>query len=193
MGKEFELKYRATPELLARIEAALPGEYHRLNMTTYYYDTPGGELSRRKWTLRRRMENERSVCTLKTPAPGLLRGEWETACDDLAAALPLLAEQAGLPELTELAKEGLVLTCGASFVRRYRMLTLENAEAELALDTGVLRSGTKELPFAEAELELKSGSEDALLAFARQFQTEFGLDLEHRSKFARARALGQEG
>lgn len=65
MGREFELKYMASPEQLAAIEGAFEG-FHTIRMETTYYDAPDGILRRLRWTLRRRMENEVSICTLKT-------------------------------------------------------------------------------------------------------------------------------
>ena len=67
MGIEFELKFRATPEILDKLRAEVGGEESVIRMETTYYDTREGALSERKITLRRRMENDVSVCTLKTP------------------------------------------------------------------------------------------------------------------------------
>ena len=41
MAVEYELKYRATPEILERVQADFPGNYTVTEMTTTYYDTPG--------------------------------------------------------------------------------------------------------------------------------------------------------
>ena len=65
MGIEYELKFKATPEALDRLEAAYPGKGQLLHMESSYFDTPDGALSARFWTLRRRMENEKSICTFK--------------------------------------------------------------------------------------------------------------------------------
>ena len=193
MGKELELKFRATPEILSRMEETLGGTFREIRMRTFYYDTPSWDLAARKWTLRCRRENGAGVCTLKTPADGFGRNEWETECDDIFAAIPLLAAESGLPELEELAqRQELLSICGAVFVRRCRILDLGSTTVELALDQGVLLGGMKDLPFAEAEIELKSGSEDTLLLFARKLQGDFGLITEHASKFARAKALAKE-
>ncbi len=191
MALEFELKYRATPGLLEQIAAAYPGEYRVIPMTTRYYDTPAGALSARRWTLRCRREGEEQVCTLKTPA-GLGRGEWEIPSDDIHRALPALAQAAELPELLELANQGLVWVCGAEFTRRALDLTLDGCTAELALDAGVLRNGAKEYPLAEVELELKAGEPGRLAAFGAGFSRRFGLEPEEKSKFARAKMLGME-
>lgn len=193
MGLEFELKYRADAAALERIRAAFPGEYDVIPMTTSYFDTPAGELSRRHWTLRCRQEGARHVCTLKTPAGALGRGEWECECANIADAIPVLAKLADLPELVTLTGEGLILSCGARFTRQALMVTIGNSTAELALDSGVLINGATELPFCEAEIELKTGSAEEVVAFGRALAFRFGLETEPKSKFARARALGQEG
>ena len=193
MPTEFELKYRCTPEDQGRIQAVYPGGYRRIAMATTYYDTPTAALSQRHWTLRHRQEGERHVCTLKTPAPGGARGEWELDCPDIHAALPRLAEASGNAELLVLTREGLVEACGAAFQRLAKQIEEPNFTAELAIDRGILTGGGKELPFAEVELELKSGSREALIQFAARFARKFRLEIEPRSKFARAKALAREG
>ena len=188
MGREFELKYRATEDQLLAIRD-LYGAFQTIRMETTYYDTPGGTFSDLRWTLRRRMENGRSVCTLKVPLPDGSRGEWETECPDILAAIPELCKL-GAPEvLPRMIGEGLIPSCGARFTRLARLLCDDSAVVELALDRGVLLGGGKELPFAEVEVEYKSGSQEAAVAFARALAHKFGLTPEARSKIARAQAL----
>ena len=191
MGLEFELKYAATPELLDAIQAAYPCEYVTIPMTTSYYDTPDGAVSTRRWTLRHRREGENHVCTLKTPA-GESRNEWETNCDAIEKAIPELVRQSGLEELAQLTETGLILSCGAEFTRLATAMTIGQTVVELALDQGVLKNGTRVLPFAEMEVELKSGSEDDARRFAETLAERFSLKPQPKSKFARAKALGQE-
>ena len=193
MGQELELKYRATPEALDAVRAAFPGAYTEIHMETTYFDTPDGALSARCWTLRCRRENQAFVCTLKTPTadPGI-RGEWECECDDIRRAIPLLAAQSGLMELVALTAGGVVPTCSARFTRLALPVKLETGMAELALDQGVLINGGKELPFAELELELKSGDPEEMKALAQLLAHRFSLEYEKKSKFVRARLLGQE-
>ena len=50
MAVEYELKYRATPEILEKIQADFPGDYTVTQMTTTYYDTPGSDLAKLYWT-----------------------------------------------------------------------------------------------------------------------------------------------
>ena len=90
MGKEFELKFAVpSAEVLDAVEQALDGQAVVWNMATTYYDTPDRAMRSRKWTLRVRQENETSVVTVKTPAPGGARGEWEYHGTDPVAAAPL--------------------------------------------------------------------------------------------------------
>ena len=90
MGREFELKFRAVPQQLEAIRQHY-GDFSSISMETTYYDTPAQALRRLHWTLRRRLENGRSVCTLKTPLPDGSRGEWELEADTIEAATRTLA------------------------------------------------------------------------------------------------------
>ncbi|MBR2047416.1 MAG: CYTH domain-containing protein [Oscillospiraceae bacterium] len=192
MGLEYELKYRATPEILQAVGRDFPGEYAVKQMRTAYYDTPGAELSARHWTLRCRRENDVYVCTLKLPADSGARGEWETRCEDIARAVPVLAAESGCDELEALTRQGLVNTCGAEFVRRCRVLTVGKTTLELALDQGILSGGGKTLDFAELELELLEGSREDVARLGKLLEASYGLDPEKKSKFARAKALREE-
>ena len=191
MGRESELKYRADEAKIAAIREKF-GEFTTISMETTYYDTPDKALGALRWTLRRRFENGISVCTLKTPAPGGGRGEWETELDDICAAVPLLCAMGAPKELEAYVTAGIVPVCGAKFTRLAKLLTPEDCTVELALDRGILIGGGKELPFAEVEVEVKSGSEDAAVAFAESLAAEFDLTPEAASKYKRALSLATQ-
>ena len=191
MRREFELKYRANAEIIDAIREKF-GTFESISMETAYYDTPGGDLSRLRWTLRRRMENGRSVCTLKTPLPDGSRGEWELECSAIETAISELCKLGAPEELTVLAQKGLALSCAARFTRLAASLEIQNATVELALDQGCMLGGGKELPFAEVEVELKSGSEAAAIAFAEALAAEFALTPEPKSKVQRALELANQ-
>lgn len=191
MGQEFELKYRATPGQIAAIRDAF-GPFREISMETTYYDALDHSLSARRWTLRRRFENGISVCTLKTPGENGVRGEWETEWGDIRSAATELCKLGAPAELTGLVQNGLVEVCGAAFTRLAATLSPENCTIELALDQGVLLGGGKELPLREVEVELKSGSEAAAVAFANLLAEKYGLIPEHRSKYKRALTLALE-
>lgn len=191
MGIEFELKFRATEEILGAINQSFSGTEQRFTMETTYYDTPTGALSQRRYTLRRRMENDLSVCTLKAPISGPGRGEWELPCDRIESALSELCKLGAPEDLLALTAGGIIPVCGARFHRITKVLVLPDATLELALDQGILHGGGKTLPLCEVEVELKSGTPEACITFARQLAAAFHLTPEHQSKFRRALALYQ--
>ena len=188
MGKEFELKYAATAQDLIVLKEKYP-HLHPIAMETTYYDDPEGQLSKLHWTLRKRMENEISVCILKTPAGGLLRGEWEIECDGILEAVPKLVEMGAPKQLLVFTANGVKSVCGARFVRMAGPIEVEGAVLELALDSGVFMGGGREEPFTEVEVELKHGSEEAAVSFGEALAASMNLQPEHRSKVGRARAL----
>ena len=188
---EFEIKFSASNHQLESIAAQWSG-WSELAMETTYFDTPDKALSAQHITLRLRRENDAMVCTLKTPLAQGGRGEWECLADTMDAGLAgLLA--AGAPEAPiQLAKQGLVIVCGARFTRLATELPTADGTAELALDHGVLIGGGKELPLCEVELEQKTGSDTATAQLAAHIAQVYGLQAESKSKFRRAVALAQE-
>ena len=181
MGFEFELKFRATPETLIKIKNAYPGGAE-IRMHTTYYDTADGRLSAKKFTLRRRQENGESVCTLKTPGKGQLRGEFEIRKEKIEDAIPELCKLSGV----NLPTSGLVEVCGARFVRYAKEEVLSDCALELAVDEGTLTGGGKTQPLYEVEVELKSGNPESVVAFAQTLAQTYGLQTEETSKFKRA-------
>lgn len=190
MGMEYELKFRATAQVQEKIQLDHPGPWQTLAMQTTYYDTPTGALSARRYTLRKRLENGKSVCTLKTPAQHGARGEWETQCDTIQQAVPVLCKLGGPEDLLSLTSEGVIPVCGAKFTRQYLTLSFGESTLELALDEGVLFNGGKQLPLCEVEIELKSGERNDADTFSLIFRQKYGLEPEHKSKFLRAKELG---
>ena len=191
MGIEFELKFRIDGESMEALAAEM-GEPHLLDMETAYYDTPDGALSRRRSTLRRRLESGKSVCTLKTPAGPSARNEWEVECDTIEAAIPMLCKLGAPEALPEVVAEGLVQTCSARFRRRFWRVSFHGALLELALDRGVLLGGGRQAPLQELEIELKSGTREAAISYASLLTARYRLEPEPKSKFRRALELAGE-
>ena len=191
MGKEFELKYKASPEVLDTLEARFGG-FHTITMETTYFDTPDRALGRRRWTLRRRYENGVSVCGLKTPGRNEVRGEWEVREENMDRGLEALCAMDVPEEFPGLIKAGLVQVCGARFDRRACLVTNGSTTVEIALDQGVFLGGSREKAFSELEIELKSGSRQETEAFGQALAREYGLETETVSKFERALALARE-
>ena len=187
MGREFELKYAATPATLEVIRA--DGEnWTRISMETAYFDTPEGDLAKKKCTLRQRMENGISVCTLKTPADGFGRGEWDKKEVWSEETVKALFAAAGLENIPF---EKLQKVCGARFTRLAKKVELSACSLEIALDEGVLSGGGREIPLCEVEVECKSGDENIVVSWAQSLAEEYGLQPERFSKFYRASRLAK--
>lgn len=190
MGREYELKYAATPAVLAALAAKF-GPGREIRMETTYFDTPHRTLSARHMTLRLRRENEEVICTLKTPLADGSRGEWECLATDIQQGIASLLGLGAPAELQTLTAGGVTPVCSARFTRLACDVHTADGLAELALDSGSLCGGTREIPLCEVELELKSGSEEALQALAEGLIRTYILKPEPRSKFSRAVALAQ--
>lgn len=186
MAIEFELKFRATAESIQAIDRAVSGIETRFSMETTYYDGVSGQLSAKKYTLRRRLENDISVCTLKLPAGENRRGEWEVQCDDIQKAIDLLVQMGAPEDLKELTTQGITEVCGAKFDRIAKTLEFDGAVLELALDQGILTGGGRQIPLCEVEVELKSGEPKQAEQYAKILAAKFGLTPERHSKFRRA-------
>ncbi len=190
MGMELEWKFRATQDQQAAVLAAF-SPWHSIAMETTYYDTPGKALSSRRVTLRRRMENGKSICTVKTPAHGGARGEWELECDFIENSIPLLCKLGAPKWIAEAAAEGLVPVCGAAFTRQACHVVLDGTAVEIAVDFGRLFGGTRQLPLCEIEVEFKDGDTALAAAFAEGLAKRFDLAQEKKSKFRRALSLAE--
>lgn len=187
MGREFELKFKSTAKALDEIRA-LWENWEEISMETTYFDTVDGALAAKKCTLRCRMENGVSVCTMKTPTAGFGRGEWNFKASwsaETAEKLFAAAQQESIPF------EQLTAVCGARFTRLAKTVELPGCMVEIALDTGVLMGGSQEIPLCELEVECKGGSETAVIAWAKRLAERFGLEAEVQSKFRRASLLAK--
>ena len=188
MGREFELKFRADASAIGKIREKY-GDFSPISMETAYYDTFDLKLAFHHWTLRRRMENGVSVCTFKRPHKDGGRGEWEVECPNIMEGILALCKAGADEELLRVTAGGLMEVCGARFTRMAKTLEIPGGTVELALDQGVLLGKGKELPLAEVEVELKEGTDEAAVAFAKALAEEFSLVPEEKSKFVRAMAL----
>lgn len=187
MGREFELKYAATPEKLAAI-SHMWEKWETLSMETTYFDTEDGVLSAQHCTLRCRMENGVSVCTMKTPIAGFGRGEWDKIALWCGETVAELFEKSGRKPI---AFDALHPVCGAKFTRRAKTVEIPGCTVEIALDEGILMGGGREIPLCELEVEVKAGSENAAIAWAKNLAEKLDLQAETRSKFRRASLLAK--
>lgn len=190
MGREFELKFACGREAFAKLRGDYR-DFHTIHMETTYYDTFDGRLGNNRWTLRRRMENGTSVCTLKIPQADGSRGEWEVESGSIMAAIPQLCRMGAPMDLMAFCVSGVAPVCGAKFTRLAKSLEIPGAIVELALDEGQLLGNGRQLDLLEVEVELKSGSDEAAVAFARHLAARYGLTPEKKSKYRRALGLAR--
>lgn len=191
MGIEFELKYAATPEILAQLRKDFGQPASTISMETTYYDTPSGTLSALRYTLRQRMENGTCVTTVKAPLAESARGEWECTVNSLEDAVLQLCAMGAPKALLDARQEGFLPVCGARFTRHCYRLSFIDGWAELALDEGCLTGGGKEIPLWEIEVEHKAGTQAETIGLARALKEKYGLCPEPLSKFQRARGLAE--
>ena len=199
MGKETEYKLAVGDlQLLDCILCSrmvmekLCAPYAYIRMRTTYYDTEDGFLAQRRWMLRLRTEDGRSVVTMKTPGEGHTRGEWEVESEYLDEALPALAKLGAPEAIGRLDAEALLPVCGAKFTRITAPLRLsEKTSCTLCGDLGELTGGGKKELLCELELELQAGEEADGQEFAKTLAERFHLHEQPRSKLQRARALTQ--
>lgn len=187
---EQELKLHVSKEAHAGVEKdLLRGRVSRIRLQAFYFDTPARDLIRAKIALRLRREGEQWVQTLKMPGENSLsRIEFnhERPTPDLD-----LSVYAGTPVAAVLEKHADSLTiCYETDVQRiFRQTRFGQGLVEIALDTGVLRAGSIELPISEIEFELKRGQLAAVFALGKKWQQTHGLILDVRSKSERGDRL----
>ena len=188
MAREYELKYRADAAAIAAIQEKYGG-FAPITMETTYFDTPDLKLAFHHWMLRRRLENGESVVTFKRPLEDGSRAEWEVKNESVMMGILELCRQGAPAELMRCTAGGVMPMCGAKFTRLAATLEIAECTIELALDQGVFTGAKGEEPFAEVEVELKSGIEIAAVAFAENLAREFALEPEPKSKVQRAFAM----
>ena len=200
MGRELEIKLAVDSEAALKsiladdtIAALVDGSWQKRVMNTTYYDSPDRRFSSHFWTLRHRMEGENSVVCVKAPTEDpRVRGEWQISASEInEKSIEALLKSGAPMELLYLYGAGDVQPlCGAEFTRRSVMLRFsDGSRAELAGDNGILRGKTQRLTFTELEIELYEGAPTQMEALAALLQTRYGLKLQKKSKFARARGL----
>ena len=192
MGVEYEIKLVPTQEkYFLLLEASFQETGVHFDMETTYYDTIDRSLRRRDITLRKRMENGKSVCTMKTPAD-LGRNEYEVEAATIEEAIPQLCKLASAPDIADLLASGVEEVCGARFHRIARRMQLTDGVVEVCIDRGQLLGGGKTLPLLEVELELIEGAPEGVRRNAAALCAAYQFKEEKRSKYARSYMLAME-
>jgi len=187
---EQELKLHVPKEARAGVEKELlRGRVTRMRLQAFYFDTPTRDLVRAKIALRLRREGEQWVQTLKMPGENAL-SRIEINHDRPSPDLDL-SVYAAEPFAAVLAKHAQALAiCYETDVQRiFRQTRTDLGLVEIALDTGLLRAGSVELPISEIEFELKRGDLRAIFALGKKWQQAHGLILDARSKSERGDRL----
>ena len=187
---EQELKLHVPKEAHAGVEKdLLRGRVTRMRLQAFYFDTPDRDLVRAKIALRLRREGEQWVQTLKMPGENAL-SRIEINHDRPSPDLDL-SVYAAEPFAAVLTKHAQALAiCYETDVQRiFRQTRTDLGVIEIALDTGLLRAGSVELPISEIEFELKRGELRAIFALGKKWQQAHGLILDARSKSERGDRL----
>ena len=190
MAIETELKLHITPENLARLKrhpflrSISTSRARTLKLYSIYYDTGDLELRRRAMALRLRRAGKQFLQTLKgggEVSAGLhQRNEWETPVPSEQLDFNLLKACGG--ELPHGVRNRLQPVFVTDFSRSVRLLSFEDAEIELCMDSGEIRAGQSSCPISELELELKSGAPQLLFKLALILLDLVPLQVEHTSK-----------
>ena len=207
---EIELKYRLPKEVDIDaifsdpdIEAIKDADSEEsLDMQAVYFDTEDIRLSRDGIAYRVRREGNRIIGTLKwngSSDEGMhVREEINVPIDDESK----LTE----PDISIFSESDIYDTlCRAvgdrklkkmmtiEFTRRRARLDNGRAICELSADLGSVFADDKEAPISEMEIELYSGSREAMEELGAEIATKFGLVPENRSKFRQGLELSQNG
>jgi inorganic triphosphatase YgiF len=192
---EIEVKFEVAPRNVTHLQRVLRQRAKRPavreTLTSVYFDTPRHLLRRSGITLRVRQTGRRYTQTVKyiAPATGLLdRAEWEWAVPGPGPDLKL-ARKTGLRAFADqLAPK--IAPVFRSTTRRMRfMIAGRRSLIEAALDDGTTIAGRRRQQFRELELELKRGTVEALIAFAKRLGESVELRLSVTTKAARGYGL----
>lgn len=194
---EIELKLQFDSADRPALERAASGDHAEPQvqvLVATYFDTPDQDLRKAGYCLRVRREGDAHVQTVKAEgaaSAGLfVRPEWERPVADNA---PVIDRHD--PVATVLGADALDALAPAfttDVTRRVRVLREEESIIHCALDTGTVRSGDREAPLGEIELELEAGDPATLFAMARRLNDAAPLRLGMLTKSERGYRLLNE-
>lgn len=188
MAEELEIKLTVAEADQQKVEAWLSNdataEYvGEKSLINRYFDTPAADLNRQKAALRVRQAGDKSIQTLKTRGEFVngahRRQEWEWPLPGPDLSLGLLADTP-LADRVNLAELEVVFE--TNFRRQIWMISRDDAEVEVALDSGTVAGGDRAEPLNEVEFELKSGSPAILMSLARELAEKVPVFLNLVSK-----------
>ena len=172
MATETELKLELSADAAETLlTSSLLGDPVSVDsLTSIYFDTPDQQVRRGGYSLRVRQVGEAHVQTVKATGSNnaiFARSEWEVP---VAGNAPVIDYTT--PLRAELDIEGSDLVRQFStFVKRHRWDVEEDgSKIEVALDTGLIAAGDRQMQIRELELELKDGKPSALFIVARKIE-----------------------
>ncbi|MBO0346771.1 CHAD domain-containing protein [Roseibium sp. CAU 1637] len=179
LEREIELKLEVSPEALERMKCAVPTEGFSQSepqikwLKSLYFDTPDQALRQRRISLRvREIAPDQFVQTLKLGTGvtgGLSRAiEIERPVTGRGLDLACIDDPKALAVLVDaLAGKPLLPAFETVIERTTRTITAHDETCiEVAFDSGEIVAGQDRTPLAELELELQSGSPEALFSAA---------------------------
>lgn len=189
---EVELKFQI-PEARrnALLKALDPKKSETIQLQAKYYDTEHKTLAQHSAALRQRLEGSRWIQTLKAMGKSQLhRFEHNHDLGELEQAPELNLEiYQTHPEALQVLKNALdethdqlKLQFETDIQRTFRVVEYQDAEIEISIDIGEIRTETAKRDIYEVEFELKSGSIQSLLAFSFEWVKKYQLWLDVRSK-----------
>jgi inorganic triphosphatase YgiF len=197
---ETELKLRLNdPESLNGILAFLKGrashELREERLKTTYYDTFDYRLLKSGLSYRLRVSAAGIMATVKADGQndGRIHRRLEfnvPVSEDMPDIELFNKTPVGERLLAAKGEEALIPICATAFLRRIvDFKEPDGSEIEVAVDCGEIIAAEKTEPILEIELELKQGSDLALIRLGEELSRKFPLVIELESKLARALKL----
>jgi inorganic triphosphatase YgiF len=195
MARELELKLEVDPNDLEALLAhpALCGQPGTsLPQLSVYFDTSKNKVRKAGYSLRVRSTKGGFVQTIKPAAGGaglFDRDEWEAVVPDLHPDADAAASTPLASLLTPRLISKLVPIVRSQVDRTKWEVEHDDSLLEVVLDEGTIRGGSDEQRLLELEIELKNGSVEAVLDFARQLGEQVPVRLGVMTKAERGFAL----
>ncbi len=192
---EVELKFQI-PEArrTALLKALDPKKSEQIQLKAKYFDTPDRKMAQQHAALRQRLEGTRWIQTLKAAGKSHIErfehnldlGELEQAPDlDLIGLCNMSQKLRPFLKTHFRGASKISYNCNLKriFYRTYRVIEFEDAEIEVSLDVGCIRTATvQKQRYMKLNLSLKSGSIQSLLAFSFEWVKKYQFWLDVRSK-----------
>lgn len=198
---EIELKFQL-PESKKKsvLQALSKQKAQKIQLQAKYYDTAERLLAKNYVAIRLRQEGEHWVQTFKAASKNHLQRIEEDIYLGKCAQEPELdlslykhnqTVQTVLREVLGEAPAELQLQFQTNVQRTFHIFEFEGSHIEVCLDDGEIRTPTDHAQICEVEFELKQGSAQELIQFAKTWVDQYQLWLDVRSKAERGNLLAQ--